>query len=76
MVDNKIIVTSCIAISTATVAAFGYRARNSSEIVSGDGELETPPVKTCRCPFSTPMGVGLATGLLSGTVSWVLYDKV
>lgn len=76
MINNKIIASSCVAVTTGTAVVLGIQSWKKSERVTGDGELQKTDTKKCGCPFATPLGVGLVTGVLSGTFTWILFDRV
>lgn len=79
MTQNKIIVTSCVAMCTGAVSALVYNMmRDSKKKCKGtqpteDNELSANDLQKCRCPFASVSGVALTGGVVSGALTWVYY---
>ena len=79
MTQNKIIVTSCVAVCTGAVSALVYNMASNSKktrvepSTTNNGELTTAELPNCRCPFASIYGVALTGGVVSGALTWVYY---
>lgn len=73
--DNKIVVTSCVALGSGIATAIGYKLY-SKTVDNKENAVSNVKTDVCKCPFASYIGVGVFTGMLSGTATWFLYRPV
>ena len=78
--SNKLVVVTCVGTGIGVISGLVWNRMNTSDKVidekkiTNDGELE-PATKECKCPMANFAGVSVATGVLSGALTWYFYPQ-
>ena len=59
-------------ILTGTAISLHSIYKKYDKSITSDGELEGGQQK-CKCIFATQAGISVVVGIISGTLTWILY---